>query len=164
MDNQQPRSPDASGLGSLVKAAQEGGFAADVTRMGSAPSSGADPLLVSIVKAAQVGGGLTVDVTLCTRGLIVSGVISTAQDFANDFARQVKAASGAKGADAQRIDAAFTLDPPSLGYTPNHIHLRGARFFSSTGATLPSSDSPGVFWRGRLDAIDGWWLGQLMIS
>jgi hypothetical protein len=52
------------------------------------------------------------------------------------------------------FESAFAAD-----YIPTYIHLRGARFFSPSGQSVPGNE--GFFWRGRLDAVDGWSIGVL---
>ncbi len=44
---------------------------------------------------------------------------------------------------------------------PTHIHIADARLFLSNGA--PFSSPQGIWWRGRLDAVDAFWLGEITI-
>lgn len=40
------------------------------------------------------------------------------------------------------------------------LHLRGARHVSGAGMS-PSSENPGILWRGRLDRVSGWAIGSI---
>lgn len=45
------------------------------------------------------------------------------------------------------------------GSLPGYIHLCNARFYFSSRNPLSTPD--GIWWRGRLDAVDAFWLGEI---
>lgn len=109
-------------------------------------------------------------VTLSVGGVLVSGDLVGGQHYFDGFGAEFaqnfdeKAAKSAKesfsklgeiyrqgGSDESASGKAGT----SAG--PSYIHLKNARFFRSDGK--PLSGSKGVWWRGKLSAVDGFTLG-----
>ncbi len=127
-----------------------------------------DWFLAELVRRANEGG-LSIEVTLCVGGTLVSGWLIGGRDYFEGLAENVAAAAmdsetaGRARAFLRSPAAMYHLDadgrrevaadPEPLAY----IHLEDARFFTAAG--LPVSASQGVYWRGRLSAIDGFVLG-----
>ncbi len=143
---------------------------AEGERAPSPPGEHVDWFLAELVRRAN-DGGLSVDVTLCVGGTLVSGSLIGGRDYFEGFAEHVAAASmdpetaGRARAFFRRPAAMYrsdergvrdvAADPEPLAY----IHLENARFFTSTGVPIPGNH--GVYWRGKLSAVDGFVLGSM---
>jgi hypothetical protein len=122
-----------------------------------------DWLLSVFVEAVNHGAG-SMTVTLWVSGALVSGTLVAATEYLDGIADSFDEATGdatlgdifRKQGDAMREDLATEgEDAPR----PWFIHLKGARTFAPGGPPIPANR--GVWWRGRLDAVDAWYLGLL---
>lgn len=115
--------------------------------------------LISMVNA----GGISFGVTLNVGGFLVSGTLIGGKEYFEGFGEEFE--SGLKGLDsAGNIKAAFAKNgeiytseedsPP-----PSYVHIKGARFFNTNGDPIPGNK--GVWWRGRVSEVDGFFLGLL---
>ena len=127
--------------------------------------------LVSIVNDESV----SIPITLSVGGLLISGDIISGKTYFNEFARQFKDGfRDISSETAATIEKTFkglgdVYDPIQNGsqgsdpiLRPYLVHLRDAQIYHS-GASLAHSEK-GVFWRGRLEAVDGFSLGRLPLS
>jgi hypothetical protein len=123
----------------------------------------ADPMLEMLVSFAEKQD-LGVGVTLTVRGLLISGNITSYQSYLEGIAQAFESTSDNLG---QIIATAYRS--ASQGYQealmkegleglphPQYIHLSNARFIF--GNTIVPTEI-GVYWRGRLDEVDGFSLG-----
>ena len=117
-----------------------------------------DWFLAALVRLANESD-MELGVTLSTGGVLVSGVLVSGRRY---FAHMREAfrtftiseePSGSEAAEAIFRQAGAEDSAPPL----RHLHLRGARFFAPGQVAIPAE--PGMWWRGRLDAVDGWGLG-----
>jgi hypothetical protein len=129
----------------------------------------ADWFLAELVRRANEGG-LSIGITLNVGGTLISGTLVGGRRFFEGFAEDVAAAA----ADAEtagraraffRSPAAMYSDGSGAREVPAnpeplaYLHLENARFFTATGTPIPGDQ--GVFWRGKLGAVDGFALGVL---
>ena len=134
------------------------------------PDPRADWFLAELVRRANEAG-LCIGVTLNVGGILVSGTLVGGHRYFEGFAEDVAAASP-DAETAGRARAFFrspaamyrsdargarevAADPEPLAY----VHLEDARFFG--GAASPIPRGKGVYWRGKLSAVDGFALGVL---
>ena len=143
------------------------------------PAPDADWFLQALVRIGN-DGSLNYPVTLHVGGVTVTGTIVGGREY---FELWSKAASepitwgdneGPEAAEARKAikdmfrsfgDAVYPEKkdedetPVDIFKTgPQYIHLKDARFF--LGDTfVPNNQS--VLWRGRITAVDGWFLGSL---
>ena len=113
-------------------------------------------------------------ITLNVGGTIVSGQLTSGDQYFSGFAADLKGAGfSAEAADEfnklgqiyiqrrekpnEAADDDFTKNPPQ------YIHLKNARIFSP-GSPNAIPSNRGVWWRGRLNAVDGFILGSLTQS
>lgn len=134
--------------------------------------------LVRLTNESSVSTGFPV--TLCVKGLIVSGVLASGREYFAELAETV-AATVANVDEATRKDlheyfAAFGelyprhgdnadegggSEPENVLKTlPEFIHLRDVRIFDGTRSMRPATQN-GIWWRGRIAEIDGFVLGTL---
>jgi hypothetical protein len=145
----------------------------------------ADWFLQDLVKLTNTtAGAAAFGVTLCVKGIMVSGVIASGRDYFNNFAQNVAASlppdteegtrknfhtyfarygeiyparDDAEGSAKGANDAGADEDDDAKPL-PEFIHLRNARIFN--GETFTPTQG-GIWWRGRISEIDGWILGML---
>lgn len=130
--------------------------------------------LVNLANDAGVGIGITLNVG----GTIISGTLVSGADYFKGFADQMASAFQDKEVsesirksyseyadlypkrklDENGDDVGGERETP----TPSYIHLQNAKFFANGQATIPGED--GLWWRGRLSAVDGFSLGGLSTS
>ena len=108
-------------------------------------------------------------ITLNVGGVLVSGELIGGEEYFNGFANDLKMAGlPANAADLfkkfgdiyvkQREQKEANQDDNTIP-PPQYIHLKNARIFHPGGNPIPTNR--GVWWRGRLDAVDGFILGSL---
>lgn len=139
----------------------------------------ADPLLRLLVSVANEHG-VHLSVTLSVGGMLVSGMLvgnshyfegistmlrTASADEQMSRVRDVIADSFGKVGEQLRPRQASTDAAESAnserGPSPSHIHLRDARFYGGPGNLVPLlNNEEGAWWRGRLEAVDGWFLGS----
>jgi len=129
-----------------------------------------DWFLAELVRRANEGG-LSMGLTLCVGGVLVSGALIGGREYFEGFAGEV--ASGVADPAVARKAREFFRSPAAL-YQPeegrpggakvssvadplSYIHLKAARFFTASGEPIPVNH--GGYWRGKLSAVDGFVLG-----
>jgi hypothetical protein len=127
--------------------------------------------LVSIVNDESA----SIPITLSVGGLLVSGDLIGGKTYFNEFARQFKDGfRDISSETAATIEESFkrlgdVYDPIRKESQrnapipkPHLVHLRDAQIYPSGGSPPPSEK--GVLWRGRLEAVDGFSLGRLLVA
>jgi hypothetical protein len=139
-----------------------------------------DWFLEALVRMVNERPGASFGVTLLAGGALVSGQLISGRDyfegFATDFAAAIKDDDAAKSAreSIARLGLAYSKQPdaknihgaaetshfqPLLGDVTNYVHLKGARIFHPGSPPIP--ENRGVWWRGRMAAVEGFMLGEL---
>jgi hypothetical protein len=125
--------------------------------------------VVKCVNTAPVERRITLDITLCVQGSLVSGLLIGEKAYFKGLSNDIKA-SGSFKKDFQEFLAQFltsgTNSPDNQGEPDKlkdieFIHLKNAQFYSGNSFTPPQKK---VYWRGRLSCIDGFWLGDFSSS
>lgn len=118
--------------------------------------------LVSVVNEGPVEFGIT----LFSEGLIISGLLVSGRKYFSTFASEFSGAYPGDEETKATIKAAFESNSAIYDHEPDvevpppqFIHLINARCFSHNGQPLPNNR--GVAWRGRINAVSGFNLGQL---
>jgi len=127
-----------------------------------------DWFLQSLVNVVN-GGQLSFGVTLNVGGFLISGVLVSGKEYFDGLGGDV--ASGVDDSEAasliqetfNKYGAIYDIDDvkgKEEGLPrPAYIHMRDARFFSTSGEPVPSNQ--GVWWRGRIGEVQGFVLGCL---
>ena len=124
--------------------------------------------LLQILISVTNSSGTPCPVTLHVGGLLVSGELVSGLQYFEEFAQQM--GSAVKESEREEIEAMFRemgqsfysqekspdAPPPP---NPHFIHLQNVKIFNPEGLPFPAND--GAFWRGRLEAVDGFMLGSL---
>jgi hypothetical protein len=126
--------------------------------------------LVSIANRfkEEVGFGIT----LFVGGALVSGILVGGRHYFLGFAEEFAAGAAEDDVKANLEESIGSLtriydEPDAAGADdemehldpPRYIHLKDARVYAAGSEPVPGNR--GVWWRGRLDAVDGFVLGQL---
>jgi hypothetical protein len=127
-----------------------------------------DWFLAELVRRANEGG-LSVGVTLCVGGTLVSGSLIGGRAYFESIAESAAGAprDSVEAARARAflrspaaLYAAASDEPPEPDDEPlAYIHLARARFLAANGRPIPGKT--GLLWRGRLGAVDGFVLGAV---
>lgn len=108
--------------------------------------------------------GVEIPVTLWTGGRLVTGIITSGKNFFEDASAKLGLdKEHPEGSDAE-VMAKDIKEWADLYAEPNQrapewIHLKEAQAIRDDGLMIPGKG--GVFWRGRLAAIDGFCFGRM---
>ena len=131
-----------------------------------------DELQPDILLQFLVGGannsGLEIPLTLSTGGALISGHLCSFKDYMEGFVDLMVGNDPENELRKTAIEFFVpseedekereNLSDKSLKY----IHLKNARFYGGNANPIPADQ--GVWWRGRLSAIDGFNLGGLLVE
>lgn len=127
-----------------------------------------DWLLASIVRIVTKTDSEII-LTLQVGGFLVSGHLVSSRKYIEGFGADMSAGFPDKEEAAEVRDScskiAKEMDLDQPGYIDNlggFIHLRNAKLFGPGGSPIPSNH--GVWWRGRLSEVQGFFLGSLSIT
>ena len=123
----------------------------------------ADWLLENFVQAANVST-TNIGITLITHGYLVSGVIIGGKEYFEIMAEYstdqiTKDAFKSLGED---LYGNKKREENSETKPPTFIHLKDAKFYSTSGQPVPAN--AGVIWRGRINQISGFTVGTLEVT
>ncbi len=124
--------------------------------------------LLQILISVTNSTGIPCPVTLNVGGLLVSGELVGGLQYFEEFAQKI--GSAVKESEREEIETMFRemgqsfypkekapdAQPPP---NPHFVHLKNVKIFNPEGLPFPSND--GSFWRGRVEAVDGFMLGSL---
>ncbi len=91
-----------------------------------------------------------VGITLNINGSLVSGYIIGPDEYGDHWLDTIAEEGVNFGINPNVVEASRTT----------YIHLRDARFHPDSGDSIPPFHQPGIFWRGKLSALDGYALGR----
>jgi hypothetical protein len=135
-----------------------------------------DPFLAILVQAVDHTPGWEFGVTLHVNGVIVSGLLCSITTFFEEQAEMIRRLGSAETVEArqgfaeifdylaeqtrpggEQADGGETAETETAGRNlPEFIHLRAATVHApGTDAVLPET-----LWRGRLDHVSGWSIGN----
>ena len=127
-----------------------------------------DVVLAELARLAD-SSDLQVGLTVYIGGTVVSGMLVSGREYFEGSALRLQSAEGPPEAQATLehfFRAQMEQAYPSSGSASTngeevapvgYLHLRGARPFDANGPYL----SEGVWWRGRIDKIDGFNFGVI---
>ncbi|WP_244110275.1 gas vesicle accessory protein GvpU [Burkholderia cenocepacia] len=129
----------------------------------------ADWFLQSLINIVN-GSGITFSITLNVGGQTITGQLVGGKQYFEGFADAFSGALPDKE-EAEQVRADFASygniyanedgTPKDLS-PPHYIHLKNARCFPTAGNSIPANG--GVWWRGRISQVDGFFLGELSPS
>lgn len=121
--------------------------------------------LVRIVTSSRISIGVTLNVG----GSLISGDLVSGREYFENVGREFNESLG-RGPDAPGLfdDLAAVYkgqddeQEEATKVVTQYIHLRGAKMYHPGQQPIPANR--GIWWRGRLSAIDGFALGKLETS
>lgn len=125
-----------------------------------------DQILEVFVISAD-GRGETFGLTLTIGGILISGTLIGIDEYHKLLDLQLRGEGGQKD-EQERPDARTAVESRLKlagqleDYHPEFLHMKDAHVFYAQ--ELPSKDREGFLWRGKLDAVDGFSLGVLLVS
>jgi len=117
-----------------------------------------DPLLELIVNAALIVGAkseghIPTYITVAVGGVLVAGeIVSRAEFMLGDEVTDLL---------SERINSSSSPSKDTLD--DGFIHLKNARFLSGGKTIRPPLETGQLFWRARLERVDGFALGALNV-
>lgn len=123
-----------------------------------------DPLLVTLIRLVEQrdkdGKALAdIPMVLHVGGLIILGTLIPERVFAESSAGTIKALSQLHEEALADVAVASDISLGDIsGGTPHFIHLKNVQFQVPGGPAIPADSTE--LWRGRLDRIDGFCLGD----
>ena len=124
-------------------------------------------IVLSILIDSFAEHGVGIGVTLNVKGLIISGELTSREEYFKGIIQQTKNSNGDSEIVKAIADSFSTMDKTIKEILsekeqkplPNFVHLKNARYFPGGNCT-PSNK--GVWWRGRLSEVDGFHIGNLV--
>ena len=124
-------------------------------------------ILIAMVEWAETADDVdldrrTIGITLTVGGLLVTGELISAKTYMDEFLHgtlrdKMRFAIEANDSLKQQIENAPVGED-------GFIHLRNAKFLLPTGQPPVPGVGNGVLWRGRLDSVDGFFVGLLGVA
>lgn len=162
-NRESPDTPGGSRIGSPDKLLQ--------TLVYVVNSSAADVRKALSERELQGTGGISIGITLVVGGSVISGNLIGAQEYFIGVGDAIKEGTTSKGGQSFRdalsqrfheLASEYDEEGPSdEKELPSYIHLKEARVFAAGTDPMPSE---GMWWRGRLDRVDGFTLGALSLG
>lgn len=129
-----------------------------------------DILLRSFAYITTVNRVEGVPVTLNVGGLLVTGILISRETYVQQMVSEMRALFAHTTEEVRDFMEQTLFAPLSKPVDPEaeapplsmieYIHLKDARIFNG-GVPIPSQEVPGLLWRGRLSAVDGFSFGRL---
>ncbi|PYZ94627.1 gas vesicle protein GvpU [Salipaludibacillus keqinensis] len=117
-----------------------------------------DTVLQLLIETANTKN-YSFDITLNVKGTVVTGTVIAAKDYleklSKEFSQEDEVEKEINDKLQSAVDALEEEEEPSA----NYVHLEEAKLFSESGKSLPSEGS--VLWRGKLNDVDGFFLGKV---
>lgn len=140
-----------------------------MTQIGAAalpPVDNRDWFLQSLIDLVN-GREIEIGLTLHAGGFLVSGLLVSGHQYFEGFGQEFARTFDDPGLSENiqqayaRYGGIYTAQkPPGEDFTrASYIHLKNARFFSTSGAPIPANMA--VWWRGRVAEVSGFFLGML---
>ncbi|MFG6146760.1 gas vesicle accessory protein GvpU [Halobacillus sp. B23F22_1] len=117
-----------------------------------------DDVLVTFVKAAN-NYDFSLDITLNINGALVSGTTMSAEDYLEGISNVFEEGNDISQAISEKLAEASKAAKEESNGDVSYIHLKNAQVYNGDGDPTPSE---GEFeWRGKLDEVDGFFLGKI---
>lgn len=106
------------------------------------------PTLTNMAWDCNISGNPGLNICLTVKGLIICGEIIGVEEFIHLRAKMT------------HVKQEFSYSKDELEkIEPTIIRLANAQIWGAMGGPTPSDE--GVFWEGKIDSVDGYWIGAL---
>ncbi|MCP3026950.1 gas vesicle accessory protein GvpU [Halobacillus sp. A5] len=117
-----------------------------------------DDVLVTFVKAAN-NHDFSLDITLNIKGALVSGTTISAEEYLDGISHKFEEGNDVSQAISEKLAEASESAKEESNGDVSFIHLKNAQVFNGDSEPTPSD---GEFqWRGKIDEVDGFFLGRI---
>lgn len=120
-----------------------------------------DNVLEYFVKASNTGD-LSLDITLNVNGAVVSGTMISAKEYFEALSGKLENGNDISQKLSEELAAASEATDDYNDDEAHFIHLKNTRVYCGDSKPTPSKGK--ILWRGKLDQIDGFFLGKISES
>ncbi|MBN8235290.1 gas vesicle protein GvpU [Halobacillus kuroshimensis] len=115
-----------------------------------------DNVLRKFVKAANMKD-FSLDITLNVNGALVTGTTVSAEKYFRSLSGTLAEGNETAQSLSEKLEKASQMNYSQEEI--QYIHLENAQVYNGDAQATPAEGS--FFWRGRLDRIDGFFLGRI---
>ncbi len=120
-----------------------------------------DNVLEYFVKASNTGD-LSLDITLNVNGAVISGTMISAKEYFEALSGKLENGNDISQKLSEELAAASEATDDFNADEAHFIHLKNTRVYCGDSKPTPSKGK--ILWRGKLDQIDGFFLGKISES
>ncbi|SFF67178.1 hypothetical protein SAMN05216353_10530 [Halobacillus alkaliphilus] len=117
-----------------------------------------DDLLMTYVKAANQHG-FSLDITLNINGALVTGTTVSAQKYLDSASQSFEGGNDVSKQISEKLSEASQNAEDQNQEDVSYIHLKNAQVYNGDSSPTPAEGQ--FFWRGRMDQVDGFFLGRI---
>lgn len=123
--------------------------------------SAKDSILEYFVQASNTQD-FSLDISLNINGSVVSGTLISAKDYFETLSQKLEDGSEISQKLSEQLGAASETAESNPDGEANFIHMKNTRVYCGDNKPTPSKGQ--ILWRGKLDEIDGFFLGKISES
>lgn len=127
----------------------------------SAAVQSKDSILEFFVEASNKHD-FSLDITLNMNGSIVTGTTISAKEYFETLSEKFEDGKDIAQQLSEQLASAGESAGEDTGNGANFIHLKNTRIYCGNSQPTPSKGK--ILWRGKLDEIDGFFLGKISES
>ncbi|MCF6410793.1 gas vesicle accessory protein GvpU [Pseudalkalibacillus salsuginis] len=120
-----------------------------------------DSIIEYFAKAANTGD-FTLDITLNVNGSVISGTMISAKKYFEELSGKLEDGSEIAQKLSEDLSEASEAADSHDGGEANFIHMKNTRVYCGDNKPTPSKGK--ILWRGKIDQIDGFFLGRISES
>lgn len=124
-------------------------------------STSKDSILEFVVEASNKHG-FSLDITLNLKGSLVTGTTISAKDYFETLSEKFEDGKDVAQQLSDQLAKAGEAAEENQGKGASFIHLKNTRIYCGDSKPTPSTGE--ILWRGKLDEIDGFFLGKISES
>ncbi|SIS42679.1 gas vesicle accessory protein GvpU [Salimicrobium flavidum] len=119
-----------------------------------------DDILETYVKTAN-HHDFSIDLTLQMKGALVTGTLTSAYDYLSSTSHLFENGDDVSQEISEKFEEAAEGTKNQEHDHYSFIHLKDAKIYVADSAT---PEEGGVYWRGRLDQVDAYFLGKIEVE
>ncbi|AJD92523.1 gas vesicle protein GvpU [Jeotgalibacillus malaysiensis] len=120
-----------------------------------------DNVLESFVQAANKYE-FTLDISLNINGAVVTGTMISAGEYFKSLSEEFAEGNEVAEKLAEQLSETGENAESNAGSEANFIHLKDTKIYNGDSKATPSKGK--ILWRGKLDEVDGFFLGKISAS
>ncbi|RWZ51351.1 gas vesicle protein GvpU [Halobacillus fulvus] len=119
-----------------------------------------DDLLLTFIKAANQKN-FSLDITLNVKGALITGTTVSAHKYLDSVSHYFEDGNETSQAISEKLANASQSAKENSSQEVKFVHLKNAQVFNG-GEPTPSEGS--FYWRGKVEDIDGFFLGRIDVD